>query len=553
MKKLNILLPLFALLFVVACDEDDYVAPGTVTDVAWYTSEKNNGDYKLNQGDYMSFVDLSQGYESHEWSIETGNYFLKAGFSQYDSLPLFIDQEKGFVTDDATVHILFNKAGINKVRLYNTFNQKVVFNGSEPFEVVNKDGVWVIDTTFLVDVYGDVLPAFKVYQLVEDYDGNIIEEKEVCSITETDMPDADKAETWPSIDVEMGGRLKFVDLTTKDRPTGRIWTVFNQQKSTTSNDSVAIVYFNTLGYTTAKGVGSIKAERVSDDELPSASAVKVIPFNVNVIASAKPFVYTGNIKENEDESIIMNVSGEMKSFSGVEDAFTVHVLNAASGFEENIAAAKAEVNPEDATSIKLKLSEAIYNSDQVYVSYDNTKGAILRADDKILENFGPVGVDMYTQNFADVDFYGAEAGGDGWFIQHANQWFINTEKSSSGSYGFKYVYDTASSPGNNAKIQSTAPNVFGVEEGEYLMSLEVWMEESSNIAFLRTNLSTPDWLPLTWDLSSIEKGKWVRLTQQISLGDHSKFIFQINKADVLGDNAIMYIDDIEFTKLEMRP
>lgn len=262
MKKLNILLPLFALLFVVACDEDDYVAPGTVTDVAWYTSEKNNGDYKLNQGDYMSFVDLSQGYESHEWSIETGNYFLKAGFSQYDSLPLFIDQEKGFVTDDATVHILFNKAGINKVRLYNTFNQKVVFNGSEPFEVVNKDGVWVIDTTFLVDVYGDVLPAFKVYQLVEDYDGNIIEEKEVCSITETDMPDADKAETWPSIDVEMGGRLKFVDLTTKDRPTGRIWTVFNQQKSTTSNDSVAIVYFNTLGYTTAKGVGSIKAERV---------------------------------------------------------------------------------------------------------------------------------------------------------------------------------------------------------------------------------------------------------------------------------------------------
>jgi len=59
------------ILFVSGC-EDEYVAPFEPVDVSWYTSEAPTNDYVIAQGDFISFIDVSQGTLSHEWILSDG-------------------------------------------------------------------------------------------------------------------------------------------------------------------------------------------------------------------------------------------------------------------------------------------------------------------------------------------------------------------------------------------------------------------------------------------------------------------------------------------------
>ena len=129
MKNIRILSILFGLLFLVSCDEDEYVdynAPDELSDVSWYMSVDpySRDKYSIAAETFISFLDLSQGAVSHEWIIEEGNAFLKEGFKKNDSLPLFIDESKGLTINDGKAHVLFRKNGFNKVRLVNKFTEK---------------------------------------------------------------------------------------------------------------------------------------------------------------------------------------------------------------------------------------------------------------------------------------------------------------------------------------------------------------------------------------------------------------------------------------------
>ena len=168
--------------------------------------------------DYLSFADLSQGALSHSWTIqnENGSHFLTGSIrpsnKTYDQ---FIDQSLANVSEEKIVHVLFTKPGLQTVHLYNTFKDSVSFKGNVIFPSKRVGDVWVIDTTFVVDVYDSIQPALKAYRdldltdLIAKHDAN-----------ETGHALKDSA-SWPVITIMAGESINCVDETTLGRPTGR--------------------------------------------------------------------------------------------------------------------------------------------------------------------------------------------------------------------------------------------------------------------------------------------------------------------------------------------
>ncbi len=535
---------LSALLLTVGC-EDEYSAPDDkLLDVAWYSSIYPGAVYVVSVDKYLSFMDLSQGALSHEWQLRDGEgtYFLGGDFYKKDTLMDYVDETMGLVNSEATVHVLFSEPGLKTVRLYNTFPEKVSYNSEIPFEAKKVGDVWVIDTTFTVDVFGKMLPAFNVYKVLEDGTDSLL-----LAVSEDQEVDVTDSSSITYMDVEAGTVLKYVDMTTTDRPTGRTWTINRGNDNETFTDSVIEISYLKLG---TGRIGSLKSDREESGDIPQASAIKKIPLLVTVTPSTKPFEFIGELAEAVDETISFRVSGEVASIENGAAAFTVHVKNT-SGFDQDINVLTAKINKNDASLIDLTLAEAIYNSDEVTVAFDNTLGTITSTDSRTLESFSDETVTMYFTQAEDPSFYGAEDE-DGWFLQHAEQWFISSENAVSGN-SFKFFYDAAASPAAKAKIQSTGDNQFGVAPGNYRMKISVFLEEGSEISLLATNFSKDDWLALTWDLSTVEKGKWVTLSQDITLGLHTKYVMQVSAADCTSDKATLFIDDIQFVQIEERP
>lgn len=580
MKKLNILFMLFLLVVVVACEED-YESPNPFSDVSWYTSQLNAGGYSLKKDDFMAFRDLSQGALSHEWSIEEGNYFLSDGFSKGDSLAHFIDKETGLKSEENTVNILFGKSGLNSVRLRNTFSEKVSFNGESLNEAKKIDDVWVFDTTFVVDVFADMEPAFKVFQLIEDDEGNVIEEKEVLSILEEDMPDKEESASWLNIQVEVGGRLKFVDMTTIDRPTGRTWTIYNQGSPITSKDSSTIVFYNKLGFITDFS-GSFKSERTSENgSIPASTVSKLIPLKIEVVPSTKPFIFAGNLKEMEDETILFNVSGEVKAFSGMEGAFTVHVTND-NGFDEDIAVSQAKVNSSDASIIELKLSAPIYGTDIITVSYNNAIGSIKSVDARELNSFASELVVNFSAavNILNEDYSGFEIVDGSINNAYANRYYIGAQNKDG---VFQRVEENAASGIACMRYKGAVESerkLYGmgiadtktIPAGTYIISHKVYIEEGSTIKAFVTDVSNKadSWAAFwtgTWNLESLPRGEWVTVEKTVvfskdiisrapaTSGAKSRYSFYVratDNADVSGEQTF-YLDDMTMVPLDVRP
>ena len=562
MKKIGILSILFSLLFLVSCEEEyaDYTAPDELSDVSWYISFAPyvQNPFDISAGSFISFLDLSQGAVSHEWIIEEGNAFLNEGFKRNDSLPLFIKKDEGLSITDGKAHVLFNNNGLNNVRLLNKFTEFVSYNSSEgALEAYQEGDLWVIDTTFTFDVYGDLIPTFEVLQ-----DGN-----KVLSISEGDMPSIDDKASWPIVEVEAGKSLTFVDLTTTDRPNGRLWTVPDGVPSKTGGESAIIKFFKLGEYE----AGTFKSLRV--DPLPKNDAEKLIPLIIKVIPSSEPFVLSGVIKEAEDESMSFQVSGEIVPFTGEEGNFTVNVKNEAAGFDQNIAVVSASVDSNDATFIKLKLAAPIYNSDVITVSYSG--GNIKSTDTRDLVDFANKPVQMFSNGniLAPNSWSGFEvengasnrgfAGPPGSFWVGANgsaddpNWTRTTEKAYSGDASMRFSVEGI---GKQYNLHTYGLGTIDkIPAGTYKISFMVYLEEGNTMGGFYT---WGDVVPINqsgaWDIEGLERGKWLKVEHVVTVPalDAKKKVTIVVHPNI-NQNAssgrqTMYFDDISFVELEVR-
>lgn len=554
MKNRSIIIFLFAMLFLVACDEDDYTAPDTLSDVSWYTGIYPGELYAVNVGEHISFMDLSQGTLFHEWSIDEGNNYLTPKFSEGEDLTPFIIEDASLATDETTIHVLFNNPGLNKVRLYNTFKDSVTYPGAIPFGSVREGDVWLIDTSLVVDVYENIKPEVKIYQ----------DDVLVGSVSADLDPLQEEQANWDTIYVEAGSSLKYVDATTLGRSTKRTWNLKGAKFVESKNiDSLAVVHYFGLGSYT----GSITTERGAG--FPEGKVAKNIPYIVKVIQSSQPFIAVeGSFSEGVNEVISFNVSGEMKDFTGEESKFTVHVENPISGFNQNIGVKLAKVNANDRTKIDLELTEAIYNTDVVSIAYFG--GNINSVDGRILDVFTDLKkVKMYfPDSKLDPNWAGFEdfkdnfkaAFCDGYWVGPSNGSIadpiftrVDGSKSPSGTPCMSYKSDGGV---KDMILQGSSFKNMLPDEGSYTydISFQLYIETGSNLTQLTTIVQAPSTV-INWDVTGVEEGKWVTLSQVVNFASvpTNRYDLKMISADNPGAGDVkLYFDNYSFVLLEER-
>ena len=568
MKNIKIIAFFISLLFLVSCEEEeyaDYTAPDELSDVSWIISLQKfaANPFNIEEDSFMSFFDLSVGAESHQWIIEEGNAFLNEGFEKGDSLPLFINSKAGLSISDLKAHVIFRKSGLNKVRLLNKFLKPVSYKFKTGVLNAKKEGdFWVIDTTFTFDVFAKLKPAFKVLQ----------DNVEILSITEDQLTSLADEASWPVVNVEAGATLTFVDQTTTGRSNGRNWSIPGGIPASSGLESSTVKFFK-LGLYDA---GVFKASRATP--YPVASVEKIIPLKVNVIPSSQPFKLNGAIKEDVNEKISFQVTGEILPFTGQEDKFVVNVKNTVSGLNKNIPVLKASVSTSDATYINLTLSEKIYNSDVVTVAY--TGGGIESTDTRQLVSFTATNVQMFIGSNIlksnswggyeiglDGDLARAYAGPNGAFWVGAALngsaadpiWSRTTEKAFEGSASMKFNVND----GIKAAYQMHTYGLGTIDmipAGTYKVSFMVYLEAGNTMSgFWTWGGEVPELAPDVWDVSGLARGQWVKIEHVVTLNEinaKKKVTLVINppaNPNATTGKQTMYIDNFSFVEVEVRP
>ncbi|MCL7762937.1 hypothetical protein MPF19_05865 [Polaribacter sp. Z014] len=593
MKNIKKYILFFSLLALLSCEEDSYkgyTAPDDLSDVSWLIGLDPNrpnidAKFKVNVDTYISFFDLSQGTTSHEWILEEGDNFLKEGFTSSDTLSKFINESVSLSSSASKAHVLFGKSGLTKIRLRNKFAEKVTPNVSEDraaYVVVNSStegDEHVMDVEFLFDVYGNILPAFSVLK-----DG-----AEVLNVTETDIPDIKDESTWPVIEVEAATGLTFVDKSTTGRPNRVTWLIPDgvpNQSGTLAQLSQEVKFYK-LGTYNAGTIRSLRQVQTVNgvvDNAPVASVEKIIPLKVKVIQSSQPFVFDNALTENENEVIQFRVTGELKAFSGEESNFTVNVKNAAKGFDQDIAVQSARVKDGNATFIELILSAPIYNSDVITVSYNGS--TILSADERKLAPFANQKVQMHFDNnilpanswgsfepeggginnaFATGKFFIPGANGNGQFGAGEEIWARSTDKSYAGGASMRYKLPNVAIPLVNLFGFGLADGPDGMPAGSYQVSYWVYVEPGTTLTTFRMEFGNPVLDYLHFDISSIAKGKWVRVfadapavipVDLTSSDKERRTTLRVLAEDNVGITTaeqLMYLDELTLIKLEDRP
>jgi len=541
MKKAH-LLYLFILFAAFISCEDDYVAPNSFSDVSWYSVVHDKFDTYpiIGQGDYYSISDISQGAIEHKWELlDSAIYFLGGRIVRNDSTL----QEKiigggniGDFSTDKTVHLYFPKGGIQSVRLYNTFENEVSFVAKDRtiksvFDATK--GVHVFDYTFTVDVYHDVVAAYKVYR------------------ENGDSIDFTAADTI-KIDLNPGDKLSFAQkVDSIYHITDVQWTFPKGVPTTSTSDSVTVTFYSPG---VVKGI-KLRANR-SGNNIPSSNDLVEIPLQITVADG--PFMPV-NLTKVSATSVKIQLSGVAQSTPAAAD-FTVTAKNADLGQDFNIGVASVALS-EDKTNAILTLAGPIYSNDEVEVTYSGTN--VKSADGRTLQG-GTVTLAPITDlSVVDTDFFGFESATSLWLNSGAG-----------GLYDF--VANPAGEAGNSVKIQVRSgatvfldsPNIVSLQAGTkykitYRLYLDsrLYLNNGFNVrlvpegkAFNDANALIGNWMTYN-NTSHFTEGAWVTHSFEKVPAVTGNYWMHIRVG--AGNNATeygtFYIDDINVEVVDSRP
>ncbi|TXG35138.1 hypothetical protein [Seonamhaeicola maritimus] len=538
MKKIY----LIAVVLITAfwgCQDDDYDKPNSFSDVGLYHSQAQ-APLDINIFEYITFANLSQNFTHHEWTIDEGNFFLEGPFQWRDSMELY---EKQIInpgetkSEEKTINVYFKKSGWNEVRMFNIFDEYVEFRGysfergyyTQPAE--NVAGKWVIDTTLMVYVRDTIVPEIEVKQ-----GGSLLD------ITGTD-----------TIYVEAGDALEFTDKTTIGEPTGRNWFIRTfpvdgqTEQIAGSNQEVANIVFKKLGVFQ----GGINVSR-SGQNIPADNDRLIISRPFKVIPSSKPFELTGNIAEQEDESIRIPFNGEFTPFFQKEAFFEVKVNGTP------FAIANVEVDADDATFLNITLEDPIYRPDVITVSLLDGSG-IESTDTRTPVSFTDEPVIMHDVNLFPPGIASVEDGGfqgdDSWRAWWSNQGTVevSSEQAASGSLSLKCTLV----PGQN-KVEigcDFSQPIILDPDADYIFKYKRYIAPGSTISGTSGFWLLQNWGQKGWsNFGGEAQGEWI---QKEFTFKQSQPISQIYARALLDGNAdsdaVIYYDDFYIVKVEERP
>ncbi|MCL7762601.1 hypothetical protein MPF19_04180 [Polaribacter sp. Z014] len=514
MKNKLILMALLLTCVFIGCEDDDYDAPNSLSDIGWYTSLLRAEEFNIGINDYISFSDLSQGTLDHTWTISQGSYFLEGPIKRNDTLyDQYITDTISLKSTNKTIHVLFKKSGLQEINLYNTFKDSVTFKGVKGITDVvlpskRIEDRWVIDTTFVVDVYDTIVPAMRIEQ-----HGVVVPHESILD----------------TIYVEAGDNIQLFDLTTIGRPNTWSWKIGDQY----SNGQESTMVLKKLG----TFVGQFTASRTGQN-IPGDFETYKIPAIFKVIPSSQPFIIAGKIKELKDETLQVPFNGEFTSFENKEQFFTVKVNDVV------FPVASVSINSDDATILDLVLQDPIYRPDIITVTLEPDSG-LESTDTRTPVPFTDSPVEMHNVNLWDDNIYGFEDNAESWITSDGPGGTYSTEQASKGSYSMKLTSDDGWS-----RISSENFPVV-VEGGKtYTISWKVWVDPATTVNsfgpwFYFSGGNQQFWT----SLKDVPRGEWVTMSRDYDVANTGPtyFAFRINKTSVL------YLDEVHIVETEIRP
>ena len=524
MKNKILAIALIVSAIFTSCNNNDYDAPNSNSDLGWYTSALRETEWKVGIDKYMSFSDLSQGTIDHKWTISEGNYFLKGPIQRLDSVfDQFIVNRGATETTDKTIHVLFKKSGLQDIRLYNTFKDSVAFRGNDTIPAVKMGDKWVMDTTFVVDVYDTIVPAIEVRQA-----GALV-------------PHENPLDT---IYIEAGDNLEFTDVTVIGRPDTWRWNV----GGSSSTDQVATLVFKKLGVWN----GSLQLSRTTQN-VPGDWEQYQIPVNFKVIPSSQPFIISGEIVELEDQTIQIPFNGEFAPFTGQESHFTVNVNGNPFVIDE------VTVNSADATLLEITLVDQIYESDDIDVSYDGM-GTLESTDTRKPAAFSNLPISSYFVNIFSEDASTMEDGGASlsWVPSWEDDTLIEvtTDNPRTGDYSLKLTFDgiERKNPAGYKLNPMSNGAQFTLEDKTYIIEFWLYIESGGDYNAIFPHVVNGQWKGW-WTSASAAVDTWTKFSYEYAPGGlkPGSALMLLTAGASQTKTGVYYYDDFVIKEKDVRP
>ncbi|NJB83681.1 hypothetical protein [Wenyingzhuangia aestuarii] len=548
MKLLKYIITLIVFMAIgVGCQkEEELTQPNDFKGVKWVLSDiEQTRERNISINDYISFVDFSIEPLSHEWKIqEEGTVFLKSKFSiEAEDYSKFIDKELGTKNTNYKANVLFTKPGIHQVKLINTFDRfvKNVFNTPAVFSV-EKNGSWLYEDTFKIDVYQDIKPqAAIVYNEVET---------DLSTISISDES------TWPTIEVEAGEPVTFKDISI-GRPTKSIWELTGASPSTVQEKEAIVSFAEIESFSGFK----LKIERDLTGLLEVSDSI-MVPAKINVITPTKPLAINTAINIDASSIIEFGLNGkiENENFTATIANFTVSLNNSAKGVHRDMVIAAAKLSKEG-TGIVLELGEPIYADDVITISYNPGADESIITDvyGRTLKAFSNLSTVKKTLSYSNEVF--SFENPSAWTIPNKSKFFVGFEET---DLGQSLRFESNDVGGGKGKTFSAISDkilsefdVPGTEFPVYKVSFKIKLEKNSlgeDTTIKSVNLKLGKLTVEFDDVFGLSTGEWHTISWVNDkafpvLSSTTGFTFEILKKSSSND-ALFFVDDVNIEWLD---
>ncbi len=380
-------------LLLTGCYAEHISEYSSLRDFTWITSADNTNldPYLLVEGDFLSFIDVSQGASSHEWIIpeDCGIYFLCDDYIRYDEddpdttldetyygdLEAMVTGEAKSTTDKK-IHCYFTEPGDYEIILRNTYDKCVSWvrsnqNWNKLDEVcysVLEDGVYVAEQVMNIRVYrSDIEAKMNVY-----YDNNG-EKGEMIELGEVD----EDGNISKSIDINYGDVLHFEQYDDDfDNVYSCTWTCSDPVISNTNRD-LAITFAPSVP---GECLVYLQVKRtLTTFVAESTSETTVVPLIINVKeASGQLDVSASQYGSSAVRISLGNAAFDSESLADyTEGEFTVSYVNGSQSGTIDVASISAVANVNNTITLTLPEETYIYNTDELTVNYTGSSIKVL--------------------------------------------------------------------------------------------------------------------------------------------------------------------------------
>ena len=531
---------IFLILFpiaIISCEKNE-VVPDDISHSVITTSFGTQAAV-LQVNDVMSFVDLSRGVVSREWIFPDG--------VATDTLGNPIS-----VSNSSDQKIRFIQYGDFYIKVKQTFKDKFFLDTEFVESTTHEESIKVM-------VLDSVRAAYTAVNLADNSSLNI----------------ASGAKNA----ITAGSTVRFV-VTSTGSPANNTFTVYNDDSgvvatgSATEDAATGEIYSDIQ--LPMPGIFNVKLASSNDfgySEVELTDIVEIIP-------SMEPIYLNSISRATTTPSNVITLEfsrGMVMQEPFSFDGFKLAVTNGAKTIDISVTDVATESN-----KVNLSLSDVIYSSDIVFLSYDNTIAPLAACDnpETIQESFENSSVtfkttDMLSDVGYDAGFETVENNTWG-YLWWGGQWGkyvseMSSAQAHSGTKSFKMEMSNRAGFGQwgctdvNEKSGSIIGNkveTFPVEADKvYILGVWTYIESiSPNLGSASTDLIFSINENTTWDNqmpfdSSAPVGEWVHRTQQIPAGSYTgdaTILIRGNNAD-FATPFIIYLDDLTLSEAEPRP